>query len=447
MTLNIVLATSQFLPDVYGGVETYTLGLAQEFQKVGHNVHIICTRQETTESSELQLIDDTFAEIPVRRVIVNQNIQLKRQMQRAYSPEIALKVKQAALEWKADVVHVTNFSALSAAIIPALRELGIPIIWTATDFGMTCARYILIKKNGHLCSGQATFHNCLDCLRPNSGFSDPLFQALTYTPQNTSYNFAKLAQKMPLKKQGVLQTAIIVKERLDLLPLLSEIDLILAPSSWMKEILIQNGVNSEKIHVSVYGIETKVSKPQFAKTTYPLHFGFIGRIHPMKGVDILIKAFNQLNNNQKAKLTIYGSPSPDQFRYAGQLWSLAKDNPHIIFGKQLNREQIPAAFEDLDILVVPSIWYENSPIAILESLSYLTPVIASNVAGITDIVLHGQTGLLFERGSIKELAEQMQSIIDNPHLIKTMAHAISEPKTIGADAANILGMYQTLIAS
>jgi glycosyltransferase involved in cell wall biosynthesis len=260
-----------------------------------------------------------------------------------------------------------------------------------------------------------------------------------------NYHLAHLAQMTPFQRLGVLNAASIVEQRLKrILPLLKEIDLIVAPSSWMKEVLVMNGASPDRIMVSVYGLQTDQSAPLSRKPHSPLRFGFLGRIHSMKGVDVLIDAFNRLPAPRDATLDIYGSPSPDQFEYAGRLWSMAKANPRITFGKQVGQEQLASVFESLDVLIVPSIWYENSPISVLEALHHRTPVIASQVAGMADVIQHEENGLLFRRGDASDLTSQMQRLIDRPELVEQLSSQMKAVKSIRQDAEILMDKYETL---
>ncbi|GAJ18088.1 unnamed protein product, partial [marine sediment metagenome] len=75
----------------------------------------------------------------------------------------------------------------------------------------------------------------------------------------------------------------------------------------------------------------------------------------------------------------------------------------------------------MDVLVYPSIWYENQPIAILEALLAKIPIVASNLGGMAEIVQDGVTGLLFEAGNTEDLSQKMVSLIDNPQLLRKLS--------------------------
>ncbi len=271
---------------------------------------------------------------------------------------------------------------------------------------------------------------------------------LSGLPEKILYPLARLAQKTPFKRIGVFETVEVVSKRLKiLLPLLRQIDLIIAPSSWMKEVLVMNDVDPDRIVVSVYGLQ-QVSPPIPLRTAHiPIQFVFLGRIHSIKGVDILIDAFNQLPNPCGAMLTIYGSPIFEQFEYAGELWSKVKSNPRITIGREIDRGQLPKVLQKIDVLIVPSVWYENSPISILEALSHRIPVIVSDVAGVTDVVQDEINGLLFRRGDVIDLSFQMQRFINDPGLVERFSKQIPVVKNIDQDVQMLLAKYNAILNS
>jgi len=444
--MNIVFALSEFFPDVYGGAEVYTNSLAAEFLQRGHQIHVICARRKSGSNRvPIGTEDEIYQGIPVRRILFDPSARPERLRQIMYDPEIAQHVGRALREWDAEIIHITYFPFISAATIPVAKQLGIPIVWTATLFDMICARGALIKWDGSLCPGRATFEGCWDCLRPRGMRTQRIYGWTARLPKDLICSLARLKQVARFNKLGWLDTALIVEARLGtLLPLLRQIDLSIAPCTWMRDVLVMNGADSERVVVSLHGIPPDSHKPRVRTGDSSLQFAFLGRIHPVKGVDVLIGAFNRLASPRGATLTIYGAPGPHQFEYAGKLWFMAKDNPRIIFGKQVEREQIGAVLENIDVLIVPSVSYENSPVVIQEAQYHRIPVIASRIAGVADLIRDGENGLLFEMGDVADLASKMQRLIDKPALVQQLSSRIQPVKTICQDAEWLLSKYEGL---
>jgi glycosyltransferase involved in cell wall biosynthesis len=423
--MRVTLATPRFFPDGFGGVETYTAALAGALQQLGHDVRVICTRTSSGAGAEIRLSDDLVANIPVRRILLDPDSRASSATFRMFDPAVAKVVGETLRTSGAEVLHVTNFAGISAAIVPVARSLGIPTVWMASDFGLTCSRFILVKWDRSLCHGKASFRECLDCLRPRSGKSELLF---------------------PILRQ--LKMASDVHQRMEeLLPRLDEIDLIMAPSSWMKEVLVMNGADPGRIFVSAHGLDTTGLHRSIRQPRTPVRFVFVGRINWMKGVHLLVDAFNSLARPNGAILTIYGSPDEDQQEYGSAVQADASRNPNIRLAPPVSRETLGAALADADVFVAPSTWSENTPIAILEAQHQGLPVIASRVQGVQDLLEHGRNSLLFETGDVADLKRQIQGIIDNPNLIEQLSRATHVAEDISTHASMLVGHYQRLTAN
>ena len=90
-----------------------------------------------------------------------------------------------------------------------------------------------------------------------------------------------------------------------------------------------------------------------------------------------------------------------------------------------DRKGLGAILAETDVVVVPSIWYENAPLVIQEAFATKTPVIATNLGGMAEAVFHGVDGLLFERNDPEDLARQLVRIVNEPGLLRKMADAIT----------------------
>ena len=159
---------------------------------------------------------------------------------------------------------------------------------------------------------------------------------------------------------------------------------------------------------------------------------FLGRLHAIKGIDVLIKAFVQLIHDREANDIVLVIAGPDD-GYLTTIRSLVSQfnlqNKVVLVGPLYGKEKIEA-YVDADIFVLPSI-YETFPNVVLENYACSKPVIASNVESMKDIILHGKTGLLFQTCNAKELAEKITFMLTNPKTAKEMglrAHKFAEEK-------------------
>ena len=120
------------------------------------------------------------------------------------------------------------------------------------------------------------------------------------------------------------------------------------------------------------------------------------------------------------------------------------DSRITFYGSFDNRE-ISSVFSKIDVLVYPSIWYENQPIAILEALLAKIPVITSNLGGMAELVQDGVTGFLFEAGNPEDLSQKMVNMIDNPQLLRRLSETARQVKTIEENAEELNEIYDSLL--
>jgi len=104
--------------------------------------------------------------------------------------------------------------------------------------------------------------------------------------------------------------------------------------------------------------------------------------------------------------------------------------------------QIPKVLGEIDLLVVPSLWYENSPLIIHEAFLARVPVLASNLGGMKELVREGRGGMLFEPNNPKNLAEKIRMFLKNPELIPALSSSIPRVKTIEQNYKELLQLYE-----
>jgi glycosyltransferase involved in cell wall biosynthesis len=106
---------------------------------------------------------------------------------------------------------------------------------------------------------------------------------------------------------------------------------------------------------------------------------------------------------------------------------------------------LPEVFAGIDFLVIPSRWYENSPLVLLNSLASHTPVIVSDVAGMTEFVEEGRNGYVFARGSVDALEGVLRAIIERPAQARALSATTDYPKTTRTMTREVLEVYESAI--
>jgi glycosyltransferase involved in cell wall biosynthesis len=167
-------------------------------------------------------------------------------------------------------------------------------------------------------------------------------------------------------------------------------------------------------------------------------------LHSSKGIDVLINAFKAIKD-EDIRLELYGPVSegePDS--YLKEIIRLAEADPRINLRGSVTQEQIDKVYENIDVLVVPSLWYENAPLTVLESLRFGTPVICSDVEGITELITDGLNGLVFKRNNSEALRSSMLRLINEGSLIEQLRTGTRGIKSVEENAEELLELYSTL---
>lgn len=220
------------------------------------------------------------------------------------------------------------------------------------------------------------------------------------------------------------------------------VGLFVAPSPFLREKYIQFGLDPDKIVFSDYGIAPLGELPPPREPKRPVRFTYVGTLAEHKGLHVLVEAFNRLPD-EAAILNVYGDPS-EFTGYVGRIQSGIAHPGIRVRGRAENRE-IPGILSNSDVLVVPSIWFENSPITIHEAFLARVPVITSRFGGMADLVRDGRNGLLFELGNADDLYRCLRRCVDAPERIEAMRPDPTEVKTIEADAEWTVEQYQRLL--
>jgi len=141
----------------------------------------------------------------------------------------------------------------------------------------------------------------------------------------------------------------------------------------------------------------------------------------------------------------YGDTShfPQYVKHLKEL--IAADDRFELVGAFQGQDSLRDIFQNLDVIVVPSIWYENSPNAILEAFVHHTPVIASNLGGMAELVQQGINGMLFETGNAEDLARQLRQLFDDPELIHKLRNGIRPVKSVTQEMDELESIYNRVI--
>jgi len=420
--MNILLVVHDFLPKHVAGTELYTYYLARALKDRGHEAGIY-TREHVYVDEKLREEDTQYDGIEVKKIYFNSLSKRFKLLSKFYldfyNPLLEKHFGDHLDETKPDIIHIQHLKGLSASFISAARERKIPTVLTLHDYWFMCSKIQLLTTSSKRCSGPLYGLKCARCLIPTL---NPLIVWGLYPFHSVLF----FIRTIYLRR------------------LLNKVDLIISPSNFLRKKFIEHGISEEKIIFSDYGMNTNLSKlyKGISNNDNKLRFTFIGSIMPHKGVHVLLEAFNKLTNSN-AELRIYGDS-----RFAPNYYErlrLMATNSSIKFMDSFDNNRVYEILAETDVLVVPSIWYENSPLTIHEAAIAGVPVITSNIGGMAELIERMKNGLLFQVEDASDLHKKMKLLIDNPRLIGELKGRAREVKTIEENATELESIYSELL--
>ncbi len=451
----IVQVIHDFLPRHPHGTENYTYHLSKKFQKTDE-VYIFCREQSDFFGKDISK-DESFDGLPVRRLYYNPPATFEA----TYRNYFVDKEFEHFLDViNPDIVHFQHLVRLSASMIEIAKRRRIPTILTLHDFWFLCPQIQLLTNDNQICSGRDSNAKCANCekifyiygkLQSSETCHDSRANFFKYPPEplKTVKKLVPSKIKTALKEKffkthsatASITPDMIAKRSRFLRNILGKVDIILAPSRFLIEKFIDYGVAKNRIVHLDHGINHRPLVNFSKERSDKFRFGFLGGVSEHKGIDVLVEAFSRIKGDNVA-LSIFGAHHKS---YLGKLTRKIKTDSRITFYGPFNNRNISSVFSNIDVLVYPSIWYENQPIAILEALLAKIPVITSNLGGMAELVQDRVTGLLFEAANPEDLSQKMVSLINNPQLLRRLSETPRQVKTMEKNAEEINEIYDSLL--
>jgi glycosyltransferase involved in cell wall biosynthesis len=218
-------------------------------------------------------------------------------------------------------------------------------------------------------------------------------------------------------------------------------DLFVAPSASLAREFAELGLSNERIDVSDYGFRPASNWATAGpRDDGPLRVGFVGTLVWHKGAHVLLEAVQGLRG--AFDVVIHGDTNvfPE---YVATLRKSAVGAP-ITFAGGFDRDRIEDVYRTFDVLVVSSLWPENSPLVIHEAFMRGVPVVGARVGGIPELVQDGINGLLYEPFSAASLRSSLQRLVDDRRLVTSLAGQLPGVKSIQDDASEWRQRYRAV---
>jgi glycosyltransferase involved in cell wall biosynthesis len=458
--LKILLVSHRFPPEGAAGTETYTANLAAGLSRRGHAVSVLSAAKDIG-SPDLSVRRRDHEGIPVEEVVNNL---FHRDFRETWDhPRIDAIFGERLDRDRPEIVHVQHLLYLSAGCVEAARSRGIPVVFTLHDYWLQCPRFgQRLHPDGAVCD-RIDFARCGTCL-PSFKWAQTSAQrrvgaAIAGVRSATGIDLGPIARRtadalarggapsfVPPPAELAAATAKEAEARSRALfdRIVPAVDLFLAPSRFLRERFVREwGIPEAKIEHLRFGMDLAAFRAH-ARTRSPnVRVAFVGSLIAAKGPHVLLEAWKRIPAELRARgsLALHG-PALHEPEYVARLEALAAEAGARILGP-LERDEVPRALASIDLLVVPSVWFENAPLVIAEALAARTPLLVSDLGGMSELVEEGRGGWRFRVGDAEDLARRLGEVLADPTRLARLAPA-AEPPTFEEHLAAVEARYRKL---
>jgi glycosyltransferase involved in cell wall biosynthesis len=387
-----------------GGCETYMLKLSEELKSKGHEIEFFGMYDENNtvgNSENLYTTNMDFHSTGIARFFYPFKI--------IYSFEASKKIGKVLDSFKPDIVHMNNINfQLTPSIIYAIKKRNIPLVQTVHDYQMICPNHLLYSLK-----------EAKPCERCVNGSK---FNCLKYSCIHSS-KVKSLIGAIEAKLYSLLKTY-------------KKVDLFVCPSKFLAEKLLSADSLYKGKTFMVHNFIEKKPMPEKTESIAP-YVAFASRLSVEKGVDILSEAAKLLPD---ISFIVAGNGPDDE---------CLKNIPNITMKGFLTGDELTSLIANAKVMILPSVWYENCPLNILETHSFGVPVITMNSGGMAELVEDGKTGLLINEPTPEATAGAINKCFEDDEFYSSLKQNCERRKDeiieVG-DYANILiEKYQQII--
>ncbi len=401
----ILFICHDFPPYRMAGAQLYALNLAKKLNQTGKaRVDVLYAVWRNPAHLDYTIRESSFEGLRVYELGKPPVLEPMKVFDEKTVPAVRNLLKKNRYQ----AVHIHGLGQITLAPALLAKEMGLPLYATLHDYWLLCDHWHMIRTDQSQCSGPTSADKCAKCYIHD--YMD-----------ETSPEIEQQAVQYQEYRRGMMRK------------LFSSYDRMFAPSRYLASRFAEFGFKG--IEVAPLGFE--YGEVQTRRPGDGLfHFGYTGQMIPRKGVNFMIEAFMQLPH-ENARLDLYG---PIEDIHAQALQQQASRDRRIRFHGRYEPEQLDAIMRTFDMAVVPSLM-ENYPLVVQEAFLRRTPVIATSVGGIPEVVIDNENGYLVQSESVESILQAMKKVLSDPSCVDRFAANIQPVRRLGEDAEFYSDVY------
>lgn len=348
---------------------------------------------------------------------------------------------------KPTIVHLQHRHGLWW-ILESAQKLGLPTVYSNHDWGMVCMRTVLVMGNKSLCDGIISPLKCAKCVvngRGIIGWANEIVvrSSLGRKMVNKIYYSQLLGN---LSDHGIVFNSAIQRANLNhsrATQVLTKLNHFFTPSTFGKNLFTQFGINPERITMLPWPYDPIILK-EASKLKGSFTITYIGRVSPDKGVDLIFKAMESLEDLDPIVLRICGA---NDFAYCRSLKSKypKKVGRHVV--EWFSWIEVEPLYNSTDISIIPSLWMDNTPLTLIEALAYKVPMVATRIPTIEEFVTDNKNSFLAEYRSIQSLADAIRRAYNKKVEIREGDIQFPQVNSSIEYMSKVMEVYKTIINS
>lgn len=412
----LITGTGRF-SDNYGGGQVYVKNLVFELMARKHDVTYLSLVSGSNSALEQLWFDqEGFKEcqLTLPRALFDSELISETSVGKNDLASIFTDIQP-------DVIHANGWKQM---VCIAANKVGIPCVITAHHGGIVCPGGTLLNNRDEICRVSADHNTCLPCLVrsiPGGKLWLPLLRVFSLDSQLRFGRWLR-ARHFLYFVTPLGGIALSIHEKLASIKKLGKYATrLLAPSSAIQTALVRNGIPESRIRMIPHGIPLPDQQPLRTDLgAGPLRFLFIGRISRVKGVHVMLEAFNNIQPEKYELHIVGGAVTKAEQRYLAKLRRRYASVNAVWHGARPH-DEVPQHIAACDVMVHPAIFMEVFGLTIAEALAVGRPVIASRCGGADAQIRDGENGILVAPNDVPALRHAILSVIDAPSNLQMMA--------------------------